>query len=820
MNGLLQDVRYAVRQLRKSPGFTTVAVLTLALGIGANTVIFSVVNGVLLSPLPFASPDQLVTLHENKPNFEGGSLSYPNFRDWQKDNHTFSSMAISRPYAFSLTGSGEAEQVNGGFVSAEFFPILGVNPVLGRTFAEGEDEVGAGPVTLISAGLWQRKFSATPDILGKSITLDGKGYTVVGVIPSSFHLLIPGFSDGDVYVPIGQWSNPLLLKRGAGLGIHGIARLKPGVTIEQARADMQTVSQNLAAAFPDSDKGITAQLVPLKRQMVGGRTQSFLAVLLAAVGFVLLIACANVANLLLARSTARTGEFAVRIALGATRNRVVRQLLTESILLAGAGGVAGLLLAAWGTRAALGVLPSALPRSEQIGIDLHVLVFTAGISLLAGVLFGLAPAVKTARPNLHDRLKERGASGTRHRTQDVFVVVEIGLAVVLLIGAGLTIRSLMHLWSIDPGFNPHNVFTFGLSLPPSMMNAQPEAIRAAFREFGAKLASVPGVHGVSQTWGAIPFSGDDEQLFWLEGQAKPANENDMNWAIDYIVEPDYLQAMRIALQRGRFFTPQDNEQSPLVVVVDEVFAQKYFPHQDALGKRIHLNQSDRLAEIVGVVGHVRQWGLDADDRQPLRSELYIPCMQMPNDFISMAPSGSAVVVRSDERSDAASAGIADEVRRISNGMSNQQVIFGMQTMDSLISQSLASRQFSMTLLVVFAVLALLLASVGIYGVISYVVAQRVHEIGLRIALGARPVDVMRLILAGGGKLVAAGVVAGMMAALALTRLMASMLYGVNAVDPLTFAGVGALLTLVALSACYAPARRATRVDPATALRYQ
>jgi predicted permease len=817
MTDLLQDLRYAIRQLRKNPGFTLVAVVTLALGIGVNTVIFSVVNGVLLSPLPFPKPEELVTLHENKPNFEGGSLSYPNFRDWQKDNRSFSSMAISRPYAFSLTGSGDAEQVNGAFVSSDFFSILGVNPVVGRTFAPGEDEVGAGPIALISAGLWQRKFSSAADILGKSIVLDAKGYSVVGVIPSSFRLLIPGFREADVYAPIGQWSNPLLLKRGAGLGIHGLARLKPGATIEQARADMQAVAQNLAAAFPDSDKGITAQLVPLKRQMVGGRIQSFLTILLAAVGFVLLIACANVANLLLARSTARAPEFAVRTALGATRKRLVRQLLTESVLLAAAGGAVGLLLAAWGTRAALGVLPTALPRSEKIGLDLHVLMFTGGVSLFAGILFGLAPALRLARPDLHDRFKEggRGASGSRHRTQDVFVVTEIGLAVVLLIGAGLTIRSLTRLWSVDPGFDPHNVTTLGLSLPPSMMNAKPEAIRAAFREFDAKLASAPGVHGVSQTWGALPFSGDDEQLFWLDGQPKPANQNDMNWAIDYIAEPDYLQAMRIPLQRGRFFTPQDDERSPLVVVVDEVFAQKYFPHQDAVGKRIHIDsQSGRLAEIVGVVGHVRQWGLDADDQQSLRSELYIPCMQMPDDFIALAPSGSAVVVRSD-----AQAGFAAEVRQLSNEMSNQQVIFAVQTMDSLISQSLASRQFSMILLAIFAALALLLSSIGIYGVISYVVAQRVHEIGLRMALGARPIDIGRLILSNGGKLAFTGIVVGMVAALGLTRLMAGLLYEVRASDPLTFAAVGVLLALVALLACYAPARRAAGIDPSTALRH-
>jgi predicted permease len=817
MNGLTHDLRIGIRMLARTPGFTAVIVLTLALGIGANTAIFSVVNGVLLSPLPFPEPDRLVTLHENKPNFEGGSVSYPNFRDWQKDNHTFSSIAISRPYAFSLIGTGDAEQLSGAFVSSDFFPLLGVKPVMGRAFAEDEDQVGAGPVALISEGLWRRKFSSAPDILGKSIILDARDYTIVGVMPSNFHLLIPGFRDGQVYVPVGQWSNPLLLQRGAGLGFHAVGRLAPGVTIEQARADMDRVTSNLASAFPDADKGITAKLVPLKQQMVG-HVQQVLMVLLGAVGFVLLIACANVANLMLARSTGRAREFAVRAALGASRGRVVRQLLTESILLALAGGGLGLLLSIWGMRAALGSLPAALPRAEQIGLDAPVLMFTAGISLLAGVLFGLTPALKTSRPDLHETLKEggRGGSGARHRTQNVFVVVEMALAVVLLIASGLTIRSLARLWSVDPGFNPHNVLTFGLSLPPAMMKANPDAIRTAFREFDDKLASVTGVEAVSQTWGAIPFSGDDEQLFWLEGQPKPTNQNDMNWAIDYIVEPGYLKAMGIPLRRGRFITQQDAEHSPLVVVVDEVFAQKYFPNQDPIGKRIQINGFDRLAEIVGIVGHVKQWGLDTDDQQSLRSGLYIPCMQMPDDFIAAAPSGSAVVVRFERNS----SGLLDSIRRVSGQISNQQVIYDAQSMESLISHSLASRRFSMILLSVFAGLALLLAGVGIYGVTSYVVGQRGQEIGIRMALGARPGDILRLILSRGGKLAGAGVAAGLVAALGLTRLMASLLYGVGATDPLTFGGVAALLTIVALVASYIPARRAAKVDPMVAVRYE
>ena len=817
MGTLLQDLRFGFRMLKKSPGFTAVAVVTLALGIGANTALFSVVNGVLLSPLPFPQPDQLVTLHENKPNFEGGSISYPNFRDWRKENHTFSSLALARAYAFSLTGIGEAEQVTGEFISSDFFAVLGVRPVIGRTFTEAEEPVGAGPVALISAGLWQRKFSSKPDILGTNITLDGRDYTIIGVIPSNLQLDIPGFRDSQIYAPIGQWSNPILLERSAGLGFHGIGRLKPGVTIEQARADMDGVTRSLAEAFPDADKGISANLRPLKEQMTGS-IRPLLLMLLASVGFVLLIACVNVANLLLARASKRTREFAVRAALGASQRRVVRQLLTESILLALAGGGLGLLLAAWGTGAAMRALPAALPRVEQVGLDFRVLIFTAGLSLLAGVLFGLTPALKTSQPDLHETLKQggRGASGTRHRMQSVFVVSEMALALVLLIGAGLTIRSLLKLWSVDPGFNARNVLTFGLALPPSVVHAKPDAIRAAFRDFDDKLAAVPGIEAVSQSWGALPLSGDDEQLFWLEGQPKPANKNDMNWAIDYIVEPGYLKALGIPLLRGRFFTAQDNEHTPLVVVVDEVFARKYFPGQNPVGKRIHVDRFDRPAEIVGMVGHVKQWGLDTDDQQSLRSGLYIPCMQMPDDFVAMTPMGSGVVVRSEGNS----AGLLDSIRRMNAQMSSQQVIFDTQTMESHISDSMASRRFSMILLVIFAVLALLLASLGIYGVISYIAGQRTNEIGLRMALGAHQRDILLLILGRGGKLAALGVAIGLAAALGLTRLMASLLYGVGATDPLTFAGVALLLTVVALAACYIPARRAAKVDPIVALRYE
>jgi predicted permease len=815
VNGFRQDLRYAIRQFVKTPGLTAIVVITIALGVGANTALFSVVNAVLLNPLPYPQPDQLVTLHESKPNFEHGSVSFPNFRDWRKDNHTFSAMAISRGYAFSLTGVGEAIQVNGEFVASDFFSLLGVKPLLGRGFAPGEDEVGASPVALISEGLWRRKFAAAPDMVGQNITLDGRGYTVIGVIPASFHYPMGSFAARqELFVPVGQWKNNLLNSRSAGLGFHGIGRLKPGVTIEQAAADMKAVTNNLAAAFPDADKGISAALIPLKQWMVGD-VRPLLLVLLASVGFVLLIACVNVANLLLARSTSRTREFAIRAALGASQRRVLRQLLAESVALALAGGALGLLLAAWGNRAALGVLPMTLPRAEEIGLDTRVLLFTLAISLLAGILFGLAPALKMSPENLQDNLKEggRGSSGTRH--QSVFIVAEMAMALVLLAGAGLMIRSLTRLWNVDPGFNPRNVLTVGLSLPPSMMSGSPDAIRAAFRQFDDKVASIPGVKAVSLTWGSFPMSGDDEQTFWIADQPKPSSENDMNWAIDYIVEPGYLKAMEIPLRHGRFFTDQDNEHSPRVIVVDDVFARKFFPNQDPIGKRI---QSDSFAgaEIVGVVAHVKQWGLDVDDTVKLQSQFYIPCAQMSDAFVAMAPSGSGVVVRSDQ----AGAGLLDSIRHASQQISSELVIFGSQAMDEIVATSIADRRFSMILLVVFATLALLLASVGIYGVISYVVGQRTHEIGIRMALGARPLDILRLVLSGAGRLAIIGIAVGLVSALGLTRLMANLLYGIGPNDPLTFIAVPAVLISVALLASYLPARRATKVDPVVALRYE
>jgi len=817
LDRLMQDLQFGARMLARSPGFTAVAVLTLALGIGANTALFSVVNGVLFNPLPYPQPEQLVTLHESKPNFDSGSISFPNFQDWRKQNTTFSMMGISRGYSFSLTGAGEPEQVQAQFVSTDFLPTLGVKPVLGRLFEEGEDEFGASPIVLISAGFWSRKFGAAEDVIGKALTLEGRSYTVVGVVPANFNLRVGGFQPRELYVPIGQWSNSALHLRVAGLGIHGIGRLRPGVTIQQARSDMARVTAQLAEAYPDADKGIGATLFPLKEIMVGN-VRSLLLVLLAAVGFVLLIACVNVANLMMARAMGRDREFAVRAALGAGRGRIVRQLLTESMLLALAGGGFGLMLAAWGTTVALRHLPAGLPRASEVGMDWKVLVFTAGVVLLCGILFGLVPALRISKPNLQDTLKEggRGSGGGKQRAQGVFVVAEMAMALVLLIAAGLMIRSLNALWSVDPGFDSHNVLTFGVALPTSMRDASPDAIRAALREIHGKLAAAPGVKAVSLSWAAVPLSGDDEELFWMEGQPKPATKNDMSWAISYVVQEDYLKVMGIPLERGRFFTVQDRERSQHVVVIDDVFAQKFFGDQDPIGKRLNLVSLGDVAEIVGVVGHVKQWGLDSDDKQALRAELYSSYLQAPDEIMRLSATGTGALVRTDGNSEAA----AGAIRKALKGISSEHLMVTVQTMEEIIADSLAARRVSMIVLCVFAALAMGLASMGIYGVISYLVGQRTHEIGIRMALGAKQSDVLRQILGESMKLTLAGILIGLLAAIGLTRLMTNLLFGVSATDPLTFAGVGIILTGVALAACLVPARRAMRVDPIVALRYE
>jgi predicted permease len=813
MGTILQDLRFALRMLAKSPGFTAIAILTLALGIGANTALFSVVNGVLLDPLPYPHPSQLVAVYGTTPGVSRGPITYLNFLDWQRENQTFSSMAMYRNEDYNFTGKGEGQRISGFMISGDFFTTLGVNPVLGRAFRPSDDQVGAAPVVILGGGFWSRTFGSSPDVIGKSIVLDGVSYTIIGVIPSSFTFY---GQTRDVYTPIGQWNDPSFRDRRIDMSAHAIGRLEPAVTLPQAQADMAGVARNLAAAYPEADKDVGISLLSMKEDMVGN-VQPFLIVLLAAVGFLLLIACANVANLLLARSMGRSREFAIRTALGASQSRVIRQLFTESILLAGLGGALGLLLAFWGTKAVLDRMPAALPRANEISLDFRVLLFTLALSLVAGIVFGLAPALKTSRVNLQEVLKEsgRGSSGARHRIQGIFVAVEIALALVLLVGAGLMIRSLAALWRVNPGFNPSHAITFSLSLPASPDTTSAET-RARLRQFDDKMRSIPGVEAVSVTLGSRPMIHDSSLPFWIDGQLKPANINDMHQAMFSLVEAGFQKAMGIKLERGRFITPQDNENAPVVIDIDDVFARTYFPHGNPVGKRIHLALFNVEPEIVGVVGHVKQWGLGTDPKSAIEAQFDYPFMQLPEKLMPLAATVVAVVLRTEGDPTAA----MSSVRRAVNDIDPREVIYNVETLDEVIANSYAARRFSMILLGIFAALALALACVGIYGVVSYLVGQRTHEIGVRMALGAQPNDVLRLVLGHGAKMALVGVAVGIAGAFGLTRWMANELFGVTAHDPVTFAGVAGLLMLVAVAACYVPARRATKVDPMVALRYE
>jgi len=822
MSQLLQDLRYGVRQLRRSPGFATVAILTLALGIGANTAIFSVVNAVLLDPLPYPDSSRLVTLFHNKHNFVKGSISYPNFLDWQRENHSFDAMAAYRhPDGFTLTGAGKAENVKGDMVSAGFFEILGVKPLLGRTFSPDEDRLGANPTVMISEGMWKQKFASNSHIVGQAIVLDGKARTIVGIVPASFRLHEWNFRSGDVYLPIGEFSEPQFRDRRAAWGTDAVARLKPGVTLAQAAEDMARVNRGLEAEYPDINAGIKTTIVPLKEQIVG-QVRPVLLVLMGAVLFVLLIACVNVANLQLARSTARQREFAVRVALGAQQGRLVRQMLTESLALALAGGAFGLLLAYWGAKAALAAVPESLPRAENVGLDGHVLLFTLVVSILAGVVFGLAPAFKTSRTDVNATLNQSGRSlvGSQHRAQAIFVTIEMAMALVLLVGAGLMVRTLMRLWNVSPGFEPRNVITFSITPSHSLESQPPDAIRAAYRQMASTLHSVPGVEDVSFDYGADPMRSDWEDSFWVEGTTRPAREADLPYALRYGVGPEYLKLMRIPLLRGRFFSDADTETAPRVVVVDETFAKQFFPGQDPIGQHLHfVNNSSggpRTDVIVGVVGHIKQFGLVPDTTNSVEAQYYEPFQQSPDSIMHLVAGGVLTFVR--VREGVAPESVFPSIRRELTQRDSQMVVDDLQSMETTVADSIARQRFAMLLFSVFAAGALLLATIGIYGVLSYVVGQRTREIGIRMALGAGKGDVKLAVLRDGASMTLPGIGLGLMVALALARLMSAMLFGVQPTDIITFASVAVLLLLVALLACYLPARRAAGLDPMQALR--
>ncbi|HYK35307.1 ABC transporter permease [Alloacidobacterium sp.] len=813
MTALIQDIRHALRIVAKSPAFSAIAVGTLALGIGASTALFSMVNGVLLNPLPFPQSSRLVALYEQNSGIPEAPISYLNFLDWQRDSKTFSSMAIYRHEDYNLTGTDRSLRVDGLMISASFLPTLQVHPVLGRDLESSDDHLGAAPVVLLGDGFWRKRYGGDPAVIGKPIQLDGTNYTVVGILPAGFNFY--GL-ERDVFVPVGQWSDPSFLDRRIDVSAHAVGRLAPGATLAEARAEMDSIARHLAIEYPEADKGVGISVIPMKEDIVGN-VQPILLALLAACGFLLLIACSNVASLLLARSIRRSGEFALRAAIGAGSRRIMSQLLTESLIIAGLGGAIGFLLAFFGTKAIVRMLPAALPRSADIAVDWNVLLFTLGISVVCGIGFGLAPALKLSRVNLQQVLRQntRGAGGTRLRLQGLFVAIETALALVLLVGAGLMLRSLAALWRVNPGYNPDHAVTFSMSIPSSSATTETET-RAKLRRFDAQMRSIPGVEAVSVTLGSRPMIHDSELPFWIKGQPKPASNNDMPQSMFYLVESGFQKAMGITLERGRFISEQDNEHAPVVIDVDDAFARMYFPNQDPIGKRIHIAGFDVEAEIVGIVEHIRQWGPGNDPKTAIEAQFFYPFMQLPPKLMRLVANGVAVVVRT--KGDPAS--IMGSVRDAAAQFDSGSVIYAEETMHDIISNSLAARRLAMILLSVFSGLALVLSCVGIYGVISYLVEERTHEIGVRMALGAERGDVLRLVLGQGAVMAALGIGIGVFLTLGLARLIGSQLYGVTPHDPLTFCSAGFALLAVVMTACYVPARRATQVDPLVALRYE
>jgi len=807
MNTLWQDIRFAIRMLLKNWSVTAIIVVVLALGIGANTAIFSVVNAALLRPLPYTEPDKLVRLSEDSPQVPQMSISYPNFLDWREQNKVFSGIAALQFRSLNLTGTGEPERLPGRAVSAELFDVLGVKPALGRSFAAEEDRPGANPVCIISHGLWQRRFGSDPTLVGKQITMSGTSYTVIGVLPASYAYGTPT----DVFVPIGLQADEMK-ERGSHPGIYAVARLKPGVTVETARAELIAMASRISEQY--GMKGNSATLTPLSEVFVGD-IRTTLLILLGAVGFVLAIACANVANLLLARAATRQKEMAIRTALGAGRMRIVRQLLTESLLLSILGGIIGVLLAVWGIDFLRSASADSLPSTAVIKMDGSVLLFTLFVSLLTGIIFGLAPAFAAVKADLHDTLKEGGrsstAGGRRSWLRSTLVVTEVALSLVLLIGAGLLIKSFVRILDTDPGFKPQNLLTMQLAL-----NAEKDEggkVLNFFNDVTGRIAGLPGVESAAFSFG-IPLGQAADTSFGIVGRPKPEPGKQPQTML-YITSPDYLQAMGIRLIKGRFFTAQDSQHSPHVAVIDETFARQQFPDQEAVGQYLAGDGKENPdAQIVGIVAHVKHFGLDAVER--VQPQLYLPFNQAPAEVLPSLASRMNLIIRTSADPSNLTAAVRSQVQ----ALDPNQPVFNVSTMEQTLDQSLITQRLSMMLLAFMASLALILAAVGIYGVMSYAVTQRTHEIGIRMAIGAQRRDVFKMVIGRGMLLALIGVAVGLVGAFALTRLMATMLYGVEPTDPATFVSIGILLTAVALIACYVPGRRATKVDPLVALRYE
>jgi putative ABC transport system permease protein len=803
MQTLLQDLRYGVRMLLKHPGFTLIAVCTLALGIGANTAIFSVVNAVLIRPLPFAEPERLVWLWGSTPNGQRRAAVSPlDFTDYRAQNQSFEQLAaaIGVPVSFILTGSGEAERLRAGVVTGNYFQALGVQAALGRTFQLENEQAGRERVVVLSHSLWQQRFGGDPTIVGRQLTLDNKSFEIVGVMPAGFRLP----EHAEVWTPLSFDLVPEMRQRKAHF-LRPIGKLKAGVTLAQAQADIDRIAGQLAAEFPDSNKGWSMFLVPLRERLTGNIRPTLL-LLLSAVGFVLLIACANVANLLLVRAAARQKEITIRLALGAGRWRILRQMLTEGVLLALVGALLGVLLAAWGIDLLMLFSAGNLPSTAQVKIDGFVLAFTLGLSLLTGVLFGLVPALHSLKFNLNEALKEGGRSAGdsagRSRVRSLLVVLESAVAVILLVGAGLLLRSFVLLQNVNPGFDAQNVLTARLDLSREKYST-PEKASLFFSQLERRLAALPGVEAVGMV-SELPLSGQpNDAPFRVEGRptAKP---EDLYDADARTVNQHYLQAMRIPLLGGRGFTEQEVQQSAPVAIVSAALVREVFPTETPLGKRIVLDYSNQAFEIIGIVGDIHHRSLE----QAPFPAVYFPSYE--RSFVNLTL-----------RTATEPLSLAVAVRQQVQALDPDQPVANLKAMTQWQAESIADSRYRTILLGLFATVALLLAAIGLYGVMSYAVTQRTNEIGIRMALGAAPRDVLKLILRQGLTLTIIGVFLGLAGALVLTKVLGSlttMLYGVSAADPLTFSAIPLLLFLVAFLACYLPARRATRLDPLLALR--
>lgn len=802
MRTMFQDVLYGFRMLLKNPGLTIAAILTLAIGIGANTLIFSGVNAILLRPLPYDNPDRLVMIWENMPkvNIWEGKVSYSDFLDWKRQSQFTQEMGIFSRWGFTLTGVADPEHLKGAVVSADFFPLLRVKPVLGRTFLPEEDQQGTEGKVLLSHALWQRRFGGSPSVIGQPLTLNARSYTVLGVLPADFDF-VP-LKDVALWAPIGVVAGKDVLEnRGYRVNNHVVARLKDGATQQQAHADLVSIARRLEQEYPDTNAGVGAAVVDLHEQIVGN-VRIILLIIFGAVTSVLLIACVNIANLLLARSNVRKTEMAIRVALGASRARIIRQLLTESVLLAVIGGALGLLLAVVGINLLIAIAPESIPRVGETSLDWRVLAFTFGVSTLTGILFGLAPALQASKPDLNETLKSttRGSTANHNRVRSLLVVSEVALALTLLVVAGLMIRSFLQLQHVEPGFNSKNVLTMQISLPQTRYASEQQQV-TFFQQLLPRIEALPNVETAAVV-NSLPLSGQGAGINFQIAGAPPAAPGEQKECQYRVASPKYFQTMNIPLLKGRYFTNSDDLSTPGVAIINQAMARRYFPNEDPIGKRVGFGGGPFWCEIVGIVGDVRHYKLAAEP-QP---EVYLSNFQDPWRYMTL-------VIRTTNNST-----ITGSVREEILAIDQDQPVYNIRAMDEVLSESVAQPRFNLWLLAIFAGVALLLAVVGIYGVMSYLVVQRTKEIGVRLALGADQKEILKMVVGQGMILTLVGIVVGLLTSFAITRAISSLLYGVTATDPITFVAVSLLMFIVAVVANLIPALKATKVDPVVALR--